>query len=386
MIAAGLGVGAFFLLRSFVRRERACVSEKYDRRSFEYLRDLADMYVKRRLNGAIVACIAVGAFLVYVMVIMLFGHSKPAEASELLLSNMLWLEFPIFILIKNRLCFDMIQRRIKTADKRRFYKHFIGVTCFCGVLGDRGDARGHSAQSARISVQRVYGRGCDICGVLRRVRFCLAQARDRKKHCGQQAARRRRHDCGLVGVGFFAMQRDTWYTQTYINSVAAVEHTAHDISYDDDSGVYTIKSATDDFKILHLTDIHLGGSLFSYGKDLKALTAVYAEIEYTKPDLVIVTGDLCFPLGIMSLSFNNSAPIGQFAAFMRNIGIPWAFTYGNHDTESMASASQEDMNEIFKTLSFKTSGTLLYPYVQPPVTGRNNQLIELRRADGSRCF
>ena len=66
---------------------------------------------------------------------------------------------------------------------------------------------------------------------------------------------------------------------------------------------------------------------------------------------------------------------------MRNTGIPWAFTYGNHDTESYAASSRQSLNELYKSLSRKTSRTLMYPYVQPEITGRNNQLIELRSAE-----
>ncbi len=132
-----------------------------------------------------------------------------------------------------------------------------------------------------------------------------------------------------------------------------------------------------------MTDIHLGGSLYSYQKDLKALQACFAEIEYTKPDLVVVTGDMCFPLGIMSMSFNNTSAVHQFAAFMRNTGIPWCFTYGNHDTESLASTGKQELNDVYKSLSYKTSKMLLYPYVQPDIMGRNNQLIEVRNSDGT---
>ena len=116
---------------------------------------------------------------------------------------------------------------------------------------------------------------------------------------------------------------------------------------------------------------------------MKALYACCAEIEHTHPDLVVVTGDMCFPMGIMSLSLNNSAPVQQFAAFMRNTGIPWAFTYGNHDTETMSTLDKTELNEVYKSLSYKTSGNLLYPYVQPDIMGRNNQLIEIRNADDS---
>lgn len=136
------------------------------------------------------------------------------------------------------------------------------------------------------------------------------------------------------------------------------------------------------------TLIRLGGSVLSFDKDSKALKAVYELIDYAKPDLVVVTGDLTFPMGGMSFSFNNTAPVQQFAAFMRNTGVPWAFTFGNHDTESMSIANEYDLNELYKSLSWKTSKNLLYPYVQPKendkeIWGRNNQLIEVGNLDGT---
>ena len=85
----------------------------------------------------------------------------------------------------------------------------------------------------------------------------------------------------------------------------------------------------------------------------------------------------------LNLRVTESECVIRLAAFMRNTGIPWAFTYGNHDTESLASANKQELNEVYKSLSFKTSGNLLYPYTQPDVMGRNNQLIEIRNADGT---
>ena len=186
----------------------------------------------------------------------------------------------------------------------------------------------------------------------------------------------------LLG-GYQFLSRDIWLTQPYINATPYLYESECRITYDDATGIYTVVKPDGDFKILQLTDIHLGGSVLSYDKDMKALEAVYALLEYTRPDLVIVTGDLCFPVGYASFSFNNTAPVQQFAAFMRNTGIPWAFTYGNHDTESYASSSGNDLNELYMSLSWRTSRTLMYPYVQPDIMGRNNQLIELRNADGS---
>ena len=51
----------------------------------------------------------------------------------------------------------------------------------------------------------------------------------------------------------------------------------------------------------------------------------------------------------------------QFVSFMRNIGIPWAFVYGNHDTEFVASHSEEELNQLFMKLSYETTHTLMYP-------------------------
>ena len=187
---------------------------------------------------------------------------------------------------------------------------------------------------------------------------------------------------GLGGYSF--MSRNVWLTQPYINATANLNDARNAIAYDRETGVFTITNDDEsDFKILQLTDIHLGGSVLSYDKDLKALQACYKLIEATRPDLVVVTGDLCFPMGAMSFSFNNTAPVQQFAAFMRNTGIPWAFTYGNHDTESMSATKQSGLDALYRSLSWDTSKNLLYPYVQPDVWGRNNQLIEVRNADGS---
>ncbi|HBA51253.1 MAG TPA: hypothetical protein DCZ91_26335 [Lachnospiraceae bacterium] len=183
-------------------------------------------------------------------------------------------------------------------------------------------------------------------------------------------------------VTYNLMKMDLYLVQPYINTVSAVPHGQSDISYDEDTGVYTITTREEEFKILQLTDIHLGGSILSATKDMQALQACYRLISETHPDLVVVTGDLVFPMGIMSFSLSNNAPIMQFASFMRNTGIPWAFTYGNHDTESMATLNRGEVDELLKALSYKSSQNLLYPYVQPDIYGRSNQVIEVRASDG----
>lgn len=186
----------------------------------------------------------------------------------------------------------------------------------------------------------------------------------------------------MMGVIFVTMSQGSWYIQPYISTIPSVKQNRLNIEYEKEEGVYSIVMEEGrELKILQLTDIHLGGSLFSYRKDLRALEAVYTLIERTQPDLVIVTGDIAYPFGIQSFSLNNYNPMMQFAAFMRNIGIPWALTYGNHDTEKIASHSKEEINELLEEFSYERTNTLLYPLVQPEITGRSNQVIIIKNPD-----
>ena len=108
---------------------------------------------------------------------------------------------------------------------------------------------------------------------------------------------------------YLLMQRDVWLTQPYINRVPNLSDGGPDIAYDESTGVYTLTNRRGgDLRVLQLTDIHLGGSYASYTNDLKALKACFALIDHARPDLVVVTGDLSFPIGLSSFSLNNSTP------------------------------------------------------------------------------
>lgn len=370
--------------RKYLKTEKSAVGNKYDTDAYKYLRALSDKYSKRLLNGIALLFAVLFAFVASELSFIFFGRSKSAEFSENFFNNSIVIEIPVFLLIKNILSLKMIRQRINNPDIKKYKKHIIGITTFSAVYWLIVFAFTIiKSKNIPFPVNVFLAAGIIFGLLITTYNFTL-----RRKITFQNIVinkpRIALYTAFVVTTsGIMFLRQDTWYTQSYINSVPIVEHNIHNIEYNDSTGIYTITKSTDDFKILHLTDIHIGGSLYSYRKDMKALKACYAEIEHTHPDLVIVTGDLSFPLGIMSMSLNNTAPVGQFAAFMRNTGIPWAFTYGNHDTESLASANKRELNEVYKSLSFKTSGTLLYPYIQPDVMGRNNQLIEIRNSDGS---
>lgn len=372
------------LLRNILQFEKKNISKGYDTEAFLFLRTLYDQYLKRHFNSIFIFFVVVPVFLFTQFALYWFSNSKPAEIIENILVNLYVLELPLFFCVKNFFYLYLITRRIGLLDLSKYKKHLAGISIFsvtywlsAVLIAVFLHEHIHYIWNFFLLVAFLYAFAALFYNLVLRKKLIYKNIVINKKRIAFFTS------LALFAILFTILRRDTWYTQPYINSIPVVAHQRQEISYDEESGIYTITAQNNSFKILHLTDIHLGGSLYSLYKDLKALHAVYKEIAYTKPDLVVVTGDLTFPMGIMSMSLNNSAPVGQFAAFMRNIGIPWAFTYGNHDTESLATLSEQDLDALYRSLSYKTSGTLLYPYVQPEIMGRNNQLLEIRNRDGS---
>lgn len=344
--------------------------------AYDKIEYLSSQYYKKTINTILLFIFSLSTTISLIFL----TNYRGSELLSSIFSTLIIYEGILFCLIKNisyNLYFHFL---ITTPKKKEFKRHLLFVSCA---------ALGYSFLVVPI-ICMVPNRVGIILGIVFGVLYFILAGfyiLKFRKNITLINLRINKMRIVLIGLGmivlvlYLSMRLDSWLLQPYINQIPAVETSSKEILYDDASGVYTIKTEQESFKILQLTDIHLGGSNFSYDKDKRALYSVYRIIEYTKPDLVIVTGDLVFPVGIMSFSFNNNAPIMQFASFMRNIGIPWAFTYGNHDTESLAVLSEDAIDSLFKSLSFKRSRNLLYPYRQPSIYGRNNQIIEIRGKD-----
>ena len=88
-----------------------------------------------------------------------------------------------------------------------------------------------------------------------------------------------------------------------------------------------------DYKILQLTDLHLGFGLFSHKKDKMALDAVTKIINRTSPDLIVFTGDIIFPFLPKAGTMNNKKQAERFIRFIDRFKIPYTLVFGNHDCE-----------------------------------------------------
>lgn len=120
-----------------------------------------------------------------------------------------------------------------------------------------------------------------------------------------------------------------------------------------DENGYWYFTTDEDFKILHLTDVHLGGGFMSINKDKMTLNAVAAMVTAEKPDLVVVTGDITFPVPFQAGTMNNKIPSKMFAELMESLGVYWTMTMGNHDQELYSYYSIEKIGDLYESEDYE---------------------------------
>lgn len=188
----------------------------------------------------------------------------------------------------------------------------------------------------------------------------------------------------MVLVIYIGMIVGVYKLRPYIDSVQKVGSKEHKIVFEDN--MYKIYKGKDDFKILQLSDIHIGGSTVSYNKDIKALDAIQKLVNYTKPDLIIITGDLIYPTPIQSFYLNNQTAMFQLVYFFNKLEIPWTFVYGNHETEVYALRNATDLyNMVLSSASnmFNKNNYLLFYNSDNNIHGRSNMIFEIINRDKS---
>ena len=134
-----------------------------------------------------------------------------------------------------------------------------------------------------------------------------------------------------------------------------------------------------EIKVMHLTDIHIGGGFMSKSVDEKALNAVATMITAEKPDLVIATGDIAFPVPYMAGTFNNYSGAKAFAKLMESLGVYWTVTFGNHDAEAYSYFDREAMGKFYENEEYKHC---LFSAGPETVDGFGNHVIEVKNSDG----
>lgn len=197
--------------------------------------------------------------------------------------------------------------------------------------------------------------------------------------------------CGLVLVFFGICALCSWvgYTGNF-DYIATIEAIDYDSPFtliepeDSKTGYYEFvaDSAEDSFRVLHLTDVHIGAGAFSAEKDRWAIEAVSETVRRVKPDLVIVTGDMAYPVPFQAGTFNNKREAEMFASMMERLGVYWTITFGNHDTEIYSLYDRDDIAaEVYSDPKWEHC---LFREGPTDIAGKGNDVIVVRHptADG----
>lgn len=162
------------------------------------------------------------------------------------------------------------------------------------------------------------------------------------------------------------------------NSYSKVEIENQLIPQKDENG-YWCFTTDRDFKIMQITDIHIGGGFMSKTVDEKALNAIALMVTKEKPDLVIATGDIVFPVPYRAGTFNDYSGAKAFANLMENLGVYWDVTFGNHDAEAYSYFDREAVAEFYSNEEFKHC---LFQAGPEDVDGYGNHVIEVKNSKG----
>lgn len=163
----------------------------------------------------------------------------------------------------------------------------------------------------------------------------------------------------------------------YIDSFQRVEYESQLKPELDEHGNWYF-TTDDDFKIMHITDTHIGGGCLSRTEDKKAINAVAAMIAYEKPDLVVATGDVASAY-VTSGTFNNKYAHQYFIRLMENLGVYWTVTFGNHDAETTNFYDIEEVAEMYENDELEYC---LFSAGPEDVSGQGNHVINVKNSSG----
>lgn len=145
----------------------------------------------------------------------------------------------------------------------------------------------------------------------------------------------------------------------------------------DDNGNWYF-TTDEDFRVLHLTDVHITGGVLNAEEDRKAINAVAAMVVAEDPDLVIITGDIAFAIPGTG-TINNRYAHEMFIHLMETLGVYWTVTFGNHDNESFNYYDRHAVAEMYANEELEYC---LFSHSSEGVSGEGNHVINVKNSLG----
>ena len=203
----------------------------------------------------------------------------------------------------------------------------------------------------------------------------------------------------IVLMGLFLLTNAVNYgvslkLRHYIRSFDPVDYSGTErIGPEKDPGLgYYTFTADRDFRIMVLTDIHIGAGIMSMKADRKAIREIAAMLQQEKPDLVVLDGDNTFavpgPVYNGGGTLNNRMAARDVIELFEHMGVYYTTVFGNHDTEVFGYTNRTRLGELYKDEKFR------YCIFEPDYTDEeklpsvSNQIILLRNTKGeiSKCL
>ena len=173
------------------------------------------------------------------------------------------------------------------------------------------------------------------------------------------------------------IKRGSHFLDSYVDKAEKINVNSKMVLEED--GYYSIiKKDKQPFKVLQLTDMHIGGGYLSRHEDMQALGIVSRLIKSTKPDMIVITGDLACPRAHVALSRNNLNAYRIITDMLENIGIPYAITFGNHDTTEKSTHTRRELRDFLLT---REHCLLVKTKDNESLTGFSNYFVRLKNSD-----
>ena len=175
--------------------------------------------------------------------------------------------------------------------------------------------------------------------------------------------------------------------RNYIKSFEPVKYSSDRIVPVKEDGYMTI-TTDKDLRVMHITDIHIGGGFWTYRNDKKTIYELITMLQKEAPDIVICGGDNTYcliPPGFNgSGTFNNKMVAKTFISIFDHEQVYFATVFGNHDTEAMDYANRQEIGELYAS-DFSKYCFCDWDFTDldaPSVPSVSNQFIRVKNTAG----
>lgn len=166
---------------------------------------------------------------------------------------------------------------------------------------------------------------------------------------------------GKLAKNIFLKSVDHPYVGSKVKIIKETDNATYIAKFNED-GTYD----NSDFKIMNATDMHLYDEPEYVDK---ALQMFANQVRDEKPDLVIFTGD------VLLTKFQHIDTL-QFARFMEDLGVYWAYAFGNHEARE-----EKEYFKYFILKGFTDSPYCLSKFGDPELFGYGNCIINIMNSE-----